>query len=257
MTVITIEQVSVFFMIFARLMGMMIMAPMFARKEVFAFVKVVLVFMTSGLIMFVIPLPAKAPETAIQFLLVMMVEIFMGMALGFLMEHIIIALEFAGSLMDTQAGLSVASILDPSSGHNITLLSLLLNWSAIILFIQVNGHHLILTALVDSFHIIPPGSEFHMEHGLEFLMHTGYEVFELGVKVAMPIILIVFMIDFAFGMLNKVAEQVNVFQLGFQVKPVVSILILLAFAPSLVENVVKIIELIAKNVLILLHYFSV
>ena len=58
-------------------------------------------------------------------------------------------------------------------------------------------------------------------------------MFEIGLKLASPIILVIFLVDFSFGILNKVAEQINIFQLGFQLKPTVSIIIFLGIAPGL------------------------
>ena len=67
--------------------------------------------------------------------------------------------------------------------------------------------------------------------------------------MAAPIILVIFLVDFCFGILNKVAEQINVFQLGFQIKPIVSVLIFLGITPGVVFVVIRILEQIMDNII--------
>ena len=83
------------------------------------------------------------------------------------------------------------------------------------------------------------------------------EIFLIGTTLAAPVLLVVFLIDFAFGMLNKVAEQVNVFQLGFQVKPSLSLLIVLASIPGLVDRVFRILEKLTEEILTVLVMMQV
>ena len=137
-------------LIVARLAGLLVLAPVFSRKEIFSVVKMALVIWTAGLILFAIPLPAHFPNTPIVFILTFVCELCIGLVLGFVSSIFVIAIEFSGYLMDTQAGLSVAQILDPSTGRNNALLSTLLNWIALIIFVLIDGHHLVISALVKS-----------------------------------------------------------------------------------------------------------
>lgn len=176
--------------------------------------------------------------------------------IGFVMDLFVIAVEFAGSLMDTQAGLSVSAILDPSTGRSLPLLSLLLKWSATMIFLAIDGHHLVLTSLYESYRLLPVGSPIDFSRGMLYLVSTTTDLFAIGVQLAAPIMLIVFMIDFGFGMLNKVAEQVNVFQLGFQIKPIVSLTIFLLTVPGLVNSVYRIVTTLSHHLMLLLYYLS-
>jgi len=86
---------------------------------------------------------------------------------------------------------------------------------------------------------------------------TGADIFMIGVQISAPIMLVVFMIDFGFGMLNKVAEQVNVFQLGFQIKPIVSLTVFLATVPGVMSAVYRIMDLLTGRLMKLLFYLAV
>ena len=79
-------------------------------------------------------------------------------------------------------------------------------------------------------------------------------MFFIAFQLAAPIVLVVFIIDFAFGILNRVAEQINVFQLGFQVKPIISVLILLGIMPGLADIVIRLIDRFSQKVNILLNF---
>ena len=86
----------------------------------------------------------------------------------------------------------------------------------------------------------------------EMLMHLGTNIFAIALQFAAPILFVVFLIDFCFGMLSKIAPQLNVFQLGFQVKPIISIFILLAIVPGLVDGIYALLEQVAGILLKLL-----
>ncbi len=250
---INFKVIFVFFLIMARLGGLVSAAPVFNQREFISVGKLLLVFWTASLLIYVVPLPKVLPIGALGFVLAFIGEAFLGFMIGFTMDIFVTGIEMAGTLMDSQAGLSVASLLDPSSGRQTTLLSLLLRRSAILLFLLVDGHHLVLSALVHSFQILPVAGHFNFAQGcLEICKVAGY-IFFLGVQLSAPVLLIVFLVDFGFGILNKVAEKVNVFQLGFQIKPSVSLTIFWLTAPGIVSSVNLIIEHISDNLLHVFH----
>ena len=233
--ILTVDQIFVFFLIFARLAGVVATAPFFSNRQIFSMVKFAFVFWTAGLMIFVVPLPPVLPSAGIGMVLALAGEVLIGVILGFTADMVVVGLEFAWSLIDTQAGLSVASLLDPSTGRNSALFEMFLRWVALIVFIQVEGHHVVLTAVHKSFTMIPIGSTYDLTQGSWAVLQFTGDIFKSAVLIAAPIILVVFLIDFAFGVLNRVAEQINVFQLGFQVKPIVSVVVFLAMVPGILH----------------------
>ena len=254
--IITYYQLGVFFLIFARFMGMIVTAPFFQIKSIFSLGKVVLTFWISILVMFIVPLPQDLPMDMLSFFLALIVELGVGLIIGFTANLVMVAIEFGGMLMDTQAGLSSASVLDPTSGKNAALLELLMKQLAVMLFLIMNGHHLVLSTIFESFSIIPLGEPVNFTDGSEFLFSLGTDLFSIGLKLASPIILVIFLVDFSFGILNKVAEQINIFQLGFQLKPTVSVLIFLGIAPGFVMILIGIVETVMDYLVKLLGFFT-
>ena len=253
--ILTYYQLSVFFLIFARFSGMVLISPFLSMKSLFSLGKVGLVFWASVLIMFIVPLPQTLPNSLFVYFFALLVELAIGLIIGFTANLIIMAIEFGGMLMDTQAGLSSASVLDPTSGKNSALLELMMKYLSLMLFLIVNGHHMVISAVFESFSIMPLGQPVDFAAGSQYLVSLGSALFFIGLKLAAPIILVIFIVDFSFGILNKVAEQVNVFQLGFQVKPSVAIIIFLGISPNFGTILVDIIETVMDYLVNLLGFF--
>jgi flagellar biosynthesis protein FliR len=162
--------------------------------------------------------------------------------LGFVSNIFLAGIELAGSLMDTQAGLSVASVLDPSSGQNAALLQQWFKWIAMIIFLIVGGDRMLLSAIYKSFFILPVGHPVNLSSGSYEIMMLFKNVFLIGCQLSAPILLVVFIVDYAFGIMNRVAEQINVFQLGFQIKPTVSLFVLMSTLPGLIYVITSILS---------------
>eukprot|EP01047_Picozoa_sp_COSAG01_P000132 COSAG01_NODE_2_length_63927_cov_1357.611941_17_plen_215_part_00 len=199
-------------------------------------------FWLSLLLLFRVPLPEQLPQSEFAFMLALVMEFAFGYLIGFISSLIVTSIEFAGTLMDTQAGLSVAAVLDPGSGQNAALLERLLQQVVIIIFLLVDGHHMILSVLANSFEMFPVGQIFDFSKGAYYVLQFVQEVFLMGLRLAAPILLVVFIVDFGFGLLNRVAEQINIFQLGFQLKPTVSLFVFLLIIPGLVYMIVPLTE---------------
>ncbi|MBT5953250.1 flagellar biosynthetic protein FliR [bacterium] len=251
--VFTLTQITAFFLVFGRLAGMVTIAPFFNKKQVFAMSKVTLIFWASTLLVFLVPLPITPPDTLITFVLALVVEVLIGITIGFVSEAILVAIEFGGSLMDTQAGLSVASLLNPLTGRTSTLISLLLEWTSIMMFLQINGHHMVIAMVHKSFSLIPIGVIPNFSLAGEYIANLGTDLFGLALQLSVPILLIVFLVDFSFGMLSRVAPQVNVFQLGFQLKPTISLIIFLAIAPGMIQSIFRMLENLTEHTIRVLY----
>ena len=255
--IITLAQVIVFLLIFSRLVGVIAFAPFFSDRRIIFSIKIAFLFWLSGLLIFIVPVPPLVPEKFIIVFMAVIVEFAIGVAIGFAADLLLSGIEFAGGLMDTQAGLSVASLLDPSSGINAALFQQFLKWTVVILFLLVDGHHMILSAAVNSFTILPIANPVNIAEGAWFLVSLGKDIFQVAVILAAPILLVIFIVDFSFGILNRVAEQINVFQLGFQIKPTVALIIFLAITPSLIGAIMRLMNVVMENLMHLLGVLKV
>ena len=255
--IITHQQIIIFFLIFARFLGLIIAAPIFSRKEFFTFGKVTFLFWISGLFLMIIPTTEVAYSYSLTFVCALILDFMIGILLGFTLDLPISSIELGGNIIDTQAGLSVAALLNPSTGRQETILSILLKQITLLFFLIIDGHHFLISVLVQSFEVIPVGSLPNISNAALTCVKFAAYIFLTAVKIAAPIMLVVFMIDFGMGILNKLAEQINIFQLGFQVKPIVSIIIFLALIPGIADLILKVLNHSSEEIIVLLKTIKV
>lgn len=153
-------------------------------------------------------------------------ELFIGVFLGLATRLLLAAVEVAGSIMGFQLGFGVAVQLDPVTQVEVPVLGSFLVMIASLLYFVVDGHHLLLLALGSSFALIPPlGAQFHpplLVDAVEIMQRA----FDFGVKLALPLMAMTFLIYLVLGILGRVMPQMNVLFLGFPLTISVGLLVL-------------------------------
>lgn len=163
------------------------------------------------------PTPAPVPlDSPLAFVLVVQ-QLLIGIALGFAVRIVFAAVEFAGEIIGLQMGLNFAGFFDPVSAGAATATSRFFGTTIAWLFIVVNGHLMIIAALVESFTAFPVGPE-----PWAFLAATrphqwGLEIFRTGLWIALPLIAMLLFVNLVLGAISRVASQINVFAVGFPV----------------------------------------
>jgi flagellar biosynthetic protein FliR len=247
---ISTAQLTVFLMVLARIIGLFASAPLFNSRSFPAFAKVALAIWVAGILWFVVPVRAEAlPVTSMGIVLMLTSEAIIGLAMGFLTNIIFIVVQGAGEIIDMQMGLSVAQSFDPVFGAQISVIGRMTFYIALTIFLVVNGHHLLLSALNQSFRVIPVGGMINLSSPLLVLqmIELGTRFWSMALQFAGPMILIIFLSDFAFGIVSRVAPQVNVFMLGFQVKPALGLIGLMFTMPLIVKHLAGLLEYMAET----------
>jgi flagellar biosynthesis protein FliR len=154
-----------------------------------------------------------------------------GLTLGFSVRIVFSAIEFAGELVGLQMGLNFAGFFDPATGGQTTAVSRFLGTIVAWLFILINGHLLMVAALVQSFHSFPVAAQ-----PLAFLAvlqpYTwGAEIFKLGLWIALPMVAMLLFVNLVLGVISRVSQQMNIFSVGFPVTLSVGLLGLLLTLP--------------------------
>jgi len=252
--IISLAQIEVFFFILARIGGVFVQAPIFNSRSFPVSTKVAFAIWLGLVLWFVTPVSPHLPTNLLSFLLVLIAEIMLGFTIGFICNFLFIAIQSAGELIDMQMGLSVASALDPIFGAVISIVGRLTFFVAMIIFFTLNGHHLLLSALHQSFTSIPAGkiADFTSFNLLNQIISLGTALWITAVKLAGPVLLLIFISDFTFGIVSRVAPQVNVFMLGFQVKPLLGLFGISLMLPLVVRYINNLIEIMGEQIVQLL-----
>ena len=161
-------------------------------------------------------MPATPLDSSLAFALVAQ-NVLIGLSLGFAVRIVIAAVEFAGELIGLQMGLNYAGFFDPASGGQATAPSRFFGTIVGLLFIVINGHLLVVAAVVQSFHAFPVGPEpFALLRALQPQV-WGAEIFGLGLWIALPLVAMLLFVNLVLGVISRVASQMNVFAIGFPV----------------------------------------
>jgi flagellar biosynthetic protein FliR len=218
--------IALFFYPFVRIMAWLSVDPLLGNRAAPNSVRVALAF-----ILVLVIAPTLPPQPQVELvsgpgLLILVQQILIGVALGFALKIVIMAMEFAGHIMGLQMGLSFASLFDPINGAQTAVLSQLLVISAALILFAFNGHHLVLAALWQSFHDVPIGNLTLSGQGLMALVQWGGTIFMTGLHIALPVTAALLAANLAIGMMTRAAPQLNIFAVGFPITLAAGFLVL-------------------------------
>ena len=201
----------------ARLLGLFSSAPVFSNRGVSVRVRLAIGMGVAIAVLPVMPpMPQVAPGGGLG-LAIFAQQMFIGIAIGFMMRIVFAAVDMAGALIGMQMGLSFAIFFDPDAGGQTAVLSDFLNLLATLLFLAVNGHLLMIDILVRSFEWLPVTTAPVNAGGWGFIARTGLTVFTAGLLLSLPIVAILLVANIALGVLTRAAPQLNLFAVGFPI----------------------------------------
>ena len=165
----------------------------------------------------------------------MISEISTGLILGLITNISFEIVVMAGSLLDLHIGLSMVNIVDPNSKVNTTISGNLLHYVAIMIFFVVNGHHIILKSLIESYNLLSMGTSILNQETMMVLISIIIQYFIIGLRIAIPVVLIMLMTDIAMGLVSRAVPQINVMILGMPVKMLVGLIAIAVSLPIMVK----------------------
>ena len=202
---------------FLRVLALFSALPVFAQRGVPVRARVGLAFLIAFCAQPSLPaMPPMALDSAPAFLAIVQ-QVLIGVSLGFAVRIVFSAVEFAGEIIGLQMGLNFAGFFNPMTGGESTAVSRFFGVAVGWLFIVINGHLLLIGAVVQSFHAFPVGPE-----PFAFLRAVqpqvwGIEVFRLGLWIALPMIGMLLFVNLVLGVISRVAQQMNIFSIGFPI----------------------------------------
>lgn len=222
--------------VFARMLGFIMLAPVFSRKEIPSMIKVGLVFLLTITLTSVVkpPMPPSNNSLALSLLL----NVAVGAMIGYMARLILVAVDAGADMINMQMGLSSAMVLDPTTQSQISILEKLFAIFGALLFIQLGGIYWLFKAFMRSFELFPiyaTSIPLTKIVNMEYLIQMTSNVLYMGLQIASPVLLATLGQDIILGVISKTAPQVNVFQLSFLFKPVLGAAIIVWILPMLVN----------------------
>ena len=217
------------------------MLPLFANETVPALVRNS-ILISLGLVSLALqPAFDFASFTTIDWLAIFAKEALVGFIIGFFFGAVLYALEAAGQIIDAKVGATMAQIVDPLAGHQTSLNGAFLGRMANLVFIFSGGLALLVGVLIESYSIWPIAATFPR------LAPVGLQLFEaefgrlmvLATLLSAPILAVLFVIDLGLGLVNRFAQQLNVFQLSLSIKSFVATAMILLMLTGFVQAVLN------------------
>lgn len=220
----------------ARIMGLIATAPILSNRAIPARIR-----MGFGAAMTLALIPALPPSGLIvgswPGLLALLQQMLIGIALGFSMRVVFTAIDLAGELIGLQMGLGFAMFYDPDNAAQSPVISEFLGLLAMLVFLSINGHLMLLAVIGNSFEWWPVGADLFPANGWMAIARWGSTIFSAGVMLALPVIAALLVVNIALAVLTRAAPTLNLFAIGFPVTLIAGFVMLLLsmpfFAPAL------------------------
>lgn len=246
--------IEILSLVFARISMVIAVIPVFGSTNVPMTVKVGLSAFLS-IIVYSFSEPSAIPEvlSVLGLLGLILKEGIIGLLFGFITGLLFYGIQFAGHFISFQMGFAMVQIIDPQSQDRVPIIGQFYFIMAILLFLIINGHHIILGALVESFRIVPIGTGILSGELTVLLTKMTGNVFVLALKIASPIMVTLFLTDVMMGIIARTVPQMNIFFVSLPLKigmGMILVITTLSVFPLLIE---KLVREVAQNLNIVLR----
>lgn len=200
-----------------RILGVLMAAPVFGHRATPTRVKIGLGVFIALILAPTLPPPPDVPVGSWQGLAILARQLLIGVAIGFVIRVAFAAADAAGEIIGLQMGLGFAAFFDPQTAGQSLVLARFLSMLAVLVFLAVNGHLLLLDVLAESFRDLPVGTAPLAATGFRNVAAFGASIFAVGLQIALPLVAIMLMTNLALGVLTRAAPQLNIFAIGFPI----------------------------------------
>lgn len=232
---IFINKFLIFLLVFIRMTSIFVISPIFSRQNMPSYLKIGLALFCTFTIAPTLGSIDINYYDFINFTLLIFKEFIIGIILGFTSYLVFSSLLVAGQIIDVQIGFGMVNVLDPQNNIQVPLVGNFLYLLATNIFLITNGHHILLTALVKSYAIVPINSFTITDTLVNNILGVFIESFAIGFKISLPIIAAVLLSEIALGILSRTVPQMNVFIVGLPLKITIGLLALIFIMPTFVN----------------------
>jgi flagellar biosynthetic protein FliR len=220
-------------LVLVRTSAMILAAPLIGNRATFSGYKLGLIGSLSLLSFLTLEVPLEATVGPIEFGAMALRETLIGVALASVLQAVLLAVRVAGEMIGHEMAFNMSSVVDPATGVRTPLITQIYEGLFFLGFLAVDGHHVLMRALSDSFDRAPVG-ELAVNLGmLEVALHLFGEMFAAGVTFAAPVLVLLVLVSLLIGLLARAVPQLNVLEVGFTLRIMVALLAMFGFAPLL------------------------
>jgi flagellar biosynthetic protein FliR len=233
--------ISQYFWPFVRIAGCLMVAPIFGTQTVPRRTRIVI---SAAITLLVAPLIAmpKADMFSGTSLAITVQQLIIGIAMGLAMQLIFDSVIMGGQLLANSMGLSFAVNVDPLHGASTPVLGQFYTIIIALTFLALNGHLILIEAIVESFKSLPVGTSGLGNDGLWAFVHFGTVLFSGALMIALPGLTALLIVNIAFGLMSRAAPTLNLFAVGFPASLALGLVIILIGMPTVQSTFIKLVS---------------
>ncbi|MGA2975104.1 MAG: flagellar biosynthetic protein FliR [Spirochaetia bacterium] len=240
-----VTHIRLFLLVFFRIIAIVELAPLLSSSSIPQMAKVGMSFFVAAVIFpTVLASPYAIPEDIVEYILLVLGEVAIGLLIGFLLNLIFSAFQLAGQFFSLQMGFSASEVFDPLSQVEIPLMGEFLNLIGMMVFITTTGmQKLLLVGVQRSFQSLRAIDLVTHKEGIITLLINGLAgLFQSALTISFPILGTLLLVSIVMGLLARAAPQMDILTMGFPISIAVSFLILFATLPMLMTAMERIID---------------
>lgn len=182
---------------------------------------------------------ANVDPVSLQMLLLIFQQILIGISLGFVLQIIFGAVVNGGQMVGMQLGLGFAQMNDPQTGVSVPVVSQFFNILAILLFLSINGHLVLIQVLAESFTLLPVGELGMGMSAIEGMVYFSSWLFSGALLIVLPAVVSLLMINVVMGVITRSTPQMNIFAVGFAITIVCGFIVIMVTLSTSLPQIVS------------------
>lgn len=217
-----------FLLILVRVSCFVFIAPFFSMNNTPRQVRVAISVFTALLLYTTLtPVEGVVYNNVVEYAVIVGKEAITGLLIGFSANICTAIVNFAGSIVDMETGLSMVTLMDPTSRNQTSVTGVFYQYVVMMMLIASGMYRYLLGALADSFLLIPVnGAVFKGENLVSTMVSFMGDYITIGFRICLPVFCVILLLNAVLGVLAKVAPQLNMFAVGIQLKIIVGLSVL-------------------------------
>ena len=205
-----------FLFVFFRVGALILFVPIFGSRQIPSSMKIgFILFLSIVIFPLVQDRSVPEPQGIFELSIFLISDVTIGLGIAFIARLIFTAVQIAGTVVDFQMGFGVVNVLDPQTDTQVSVTAQFHNIIAVLIFLAIDAHHFIIQAIVESFFIINPAEINFASITPGYMLYLFSATFTTAVKIAAPIMAILFFLSVGLGLVARTVPQMNVFIVGF------------------------------------------
>lgn len=244
-------QMIIFVLVLLRISAFLVSSAFFSSPLIQMPIKLLLCLSLAMILYPLAPIPAAGKDIIFtnEIIILVVREVILGLTMGFLTRFFFLVVTMAGDLITTSIGLGAAQMFNPLMGHTGSSMEQFMTLIGTVVFLAVNGHHLVISALAHSFEVIPVTGMAIKHEVFQELAMMGQTLLLITIKIAAPIMISILLANMAMGILGRAVPQINVLVTSMPVTLMIGFGVLFVCLPLMVSEMNIVLDQMATRLL--------